>query len=576
MLRKLKQKYKDLKYRYKTTLLIVLAGMLPVVIIVTYMQTGMLKLLKEQETDSMQNSVNQAVDAMENQIQIYENLINYLSYSQDLRNVLSQTGESDYEKYIQYKDVVDPLLEMPQVYHKEINGITIYSGNIDVAHGSSLVPMEELKSEEWAGKLEDSSILEWFVQRGAKKKIVAARKFYDNEDITAVLAMQLDYSDLLEPFSSLLKDNVGGIIVDEDGKVIYSSYSMEDKYRPKSPESLEYLKKNYVCMDRDMEEMGWHFYLYRPESVITQSAYMLLLRNIPIVILCIVLLVVLGYAFSKRLVSCLERLTENMNQVHLGFRKVTVDSDSKDEVGTLIRSFRRMMEELNKLISEVYEAKIELQHTEMKALQAQINPHFLYNSLSIINWKAIEAGEDEISKVTLDLSTYYRTSLNRGETMTTVENEIRNIQAYLNIQLIMHDNSFRVEEEIDESCYQIQTPKLILQPLVENAIDHGLDPLEKEEKILTISVKKEGGVVVFRVQDNGNGMPQEKAEQILEIQSPGYGVHNVYDRIKLLYKEKGSMQIVSEEGVGTTVEIRIPEKTGEENKLQNRDGKVTM
>ena len=576
MLRKLKQKYKDLKYRYKTTLLIVLAGMLPVVIIVTYMQTGTLKLLKEQETDSMQNSVNQAVDAMENQIQIYENLINYLSYSQDLRNVLSQTGESDYEKYIHYKEVVDPLLEMPQVYHKEIKGITIYSGNIDVAHGSSLVPMAELKSEEWAGQLEDSSILEWFVQRGAKKKIVAARKFYDNEDITAVLAMQLDYSELLEPFSSLLKDNVGGIIVDEDGKVIYSSYSMDDVYRPKSPESLDYLQKNYVCMDRNMEEMGWHFYLYRPESVITKSAYILMLRNIPIVLLCIVLLVVLGYAFSKRLVSCLERLTENMNQVHLGFRKVTVDSDSKDEVGTLIRSFRRMMEELNKLISEVYEAKIELQHTEMKALQAQINPHFLYNSLSIINWKAIEAGEDEISKVTLDLSTYYRTSLNRGETMTTVENEIRNIQAYLNIQLIMHDNSFRMEEEIDESCYQIQTPKLILQPLVENAIDHGLDPLEKEEKILTIRVKKEGDVVVFRVQDNGNGMPQEKAEQILGIQSPGYGVHNVYDRIKLLYKEKGSMRIISEEGVGTTVEIRIPEKPDEENRLQNKDGKVTM
>lgn len=576
MIRKLKQKYKDLKYRYKTTLLMVLAGMLPVVIIVIYMQSGMLKLLKEQETDSMQNSVNQAVDAMENQIQIYENLINYLSYSQDLRNVLSSTGESDYEKYLHYKDVVDPLLEMPQVYHKEIKGITIYSGNINVAHGTSLVPMEELKNEEWAKQLEDSSILEWFVQRGTKKKIVAARKFYDNDDITAVLAMQMDYSDILEPFSSLLKNNVGGIIVDEDGKVIYSSYSMDDEYRPKSPESLSYLQKNYVCMDREMKDIGWHFYLYRPEKVITRSAYMLAFRNIPIILLCIVLLVVLGYAFSKRLVSCLERLTENMNQVHLGFRKVTVDSDSKDEVGTLIRSFKRMMEELNKLISEVYEAKIKLQHTEMKALQAQINPHFLYNSLSIINWKAIEAGEDEISKVTLDLSTYYRTSLNRGETMTTVENEIRNIRAYLNIQLIMHDNSFQVEEDIDESCYQISTPKLILQPLVENAIDHGLDPLEKEEKILTVRVKKEDDMVVFQVQDNGNGMPQEKAEQILGIQSPGYGVHNVYDRIKLLYKEKGSMRITSKEGVGTMVEIRIPEKPEKESRLQDQDGKVTM
>lgn len=560
MIRKLKQKYKDLKYRYKTTLIIVLAGMLPVVLIVIYMQMGMLRSLREQETGSMKNSLNQAVDTMEGQIQIYENLIDYLSYSQNLRNVLSKTGESDYEKYVQYKNIVDPLLEMPQIYHKEIQGITIYSGNIDVEHGSSLVPMEAIQGEEWAEQLTDSSILEWFVQRGANKKIVVARKFYDEDDITAVLAMKLDYSVMLEPFTSLLKNNTGGIILDEDGNVIYSGYSMDEVFRPKSPESLEYLQKNYVCMGQEMENMGWHFYLYRPEKIITKSAYILGLRNIPIILLCIVLLVVLGYAFSKRLVSCLERLTENMNQVHRGFRKVTVDSDSKDEVGTLIRSFKRMMEELNKLISEVYEAKIELQHTEMRALQAQINPHFLYNSLSIINWKAIEAEEDEISKVTLDLSTYYRTSLNRGETMTTVENEIRNIRAYLNIQLIMHDNSFQVEEEIDESCYQIMTPKLILQPLVENAIDHGLDPLEKEEKVLTIRVKKEGNQVVFQVQDNGNGMPQEKAEQILGIQSPGYGVHNVYERIKLLYKENGAMRIVSEEGRGTMVEIRIPEK----------------
>lgn len=560
MIRKLKQKYKDLKYRYKTTLIIVLAGMLPVVLIVIYMQMGVLKSLREQETGSMQNSLNQAVDTMEGQIQIYENLIDYLSYSQNLRNVLSQTGESDYEKYVQYRNVVDPLLEMPQIYHKEIQGITIYSGNIDVEHGSSLIPMEAIQGEEWAEQLTDSSILEWFVQRGANKKIVVARKFYDEDDITAVLAMKLDYSVMLEPFTSLLKNNTGGVILDEDGNVIYSSYSMDEVFRPKSPESLEYLQKNYVSMGQEMENTGWYFYLYRPEKIITKSAYILGLRNIPIILLCIVLLVVLGYAFSKRLVSCLERLTENMNQVHRGFRKVTVDSDSKDEVGTLIRSFKRMMEELNKLISEVYEAKIELQHTEMRALQAQINPHFLYNSLSIINWKAIEAEEDEISKVTLDLSTYYRTSLNRGETMTTVENEIRNIRAYLNIQLIMHDNSFRVEEEIDESCYQIMTPKLILQPLVENAIDHGLDPLEKEEKVLTIRVKKEENQVVFQVQDNGNGMPQEKAEQILGIQSPGYGVHNVYERIKLLYKENGAMQIVSEEGRGTMVEIRIPEK----------------
>lgn len=132
----------------------------------------------------------------------------------------------------------------------------------------------------------------------------------------------------------------------------------------------------------------------------------------------------LGYVFSIRMVSQLELLTENMNQINMGLRKVTVQSKSKDEVGVLIRSFQRMMDQMNHLISEVYESKIQLQNSEMRALQAQINPHFLYNSLSIINWKAIEAGEDEISYVTLALSTYYRTSLNRGETMTTVAKKL--------------------------------------------------------------------------------------------------------------------------------------------------------
>lgn len=563
MNRKILQKYKDLKYRYKIALLTIAAGILPVIIIVAYMQMGMIRQLKERETDSMDKSVNQAVESIENQVQIYENLIDYLSYSQDLRNVLNQKEGRDYETYIRYTDVVDPLLEMPLVYHQEIKGITIYSDNIEVAHGTTLVPMSQIRDQAWYSRLTEGNLLEWYVKRGAGREIVAARKFYGNQDISAVLEMRLDYEKVLQPFSNLLKDNTGGLVFDADGNVVYSSYSMDSDYRPGKPESLEYLRENYVCSEQTMSNTDWKFCIYRPENVITKSIRQLVMRNIPIIGICIILLAALSYFFSKRLVSCLERLTENMNQVHLGFRKVTVHSDSKDEVGTLIRSFSRMMDELDKLISEVYEGKIELQHTEMRALQAQINPHFLYNSLSIINWKAIEAGEDEISRVTLDLSTYYRTSLNRGETMTTVESEVNNIRAYLRIQLIMHDNSFRVIEDVRQEVFNCEIPKLILQPLVENAIDHGLDPSEKEDRRLWITVKEEKEMLLFIVRDNGNGMPKEQAEQILGYQSPGYGVHNVYDRIKLLYKEKGSVKIESREGEGTSVKICIPKQMDE-------------
>lgn len=562
-MKKLLQSFKNLKFRYKLTLLVLAAGLIPVSIIVVYMQSGMMNLLHENEVDNLEKSLEQAVETIENQEQIYENLVDYLSYSQDLRDILTMEPRSDYETYTEYVDVADPLLQMPQLYHREIREITLYAESIEVPHGNTLMPLSRAKEQEWYSQLESGTLMQWTVTRGADQEITASRKFYDGDDITAVLSMSLDYRAVLEPFTNLLLDNTGGIVLDGDGNMVYAGYSLDEGYRPAQSESLEYIQENYTCSIREMEGTGWIFCMYRPTEIITRSAMDLLAGNIPLVGICIVLLVLLGYLFSRRTVSCLERLTENMNQIHLGFRKVTVSSSSNDEVGVLIRSFRRMMDQMNHLISEVYEGKIRLQHSEMKALQAQINPHFLYNSLSIINWKALEAGEEEISRVTLALSTYYRTSLNRGETMTTVENELNNIRAYLKIQLIMHDNSFLVKENIslDAESMNQQTPKLILQPFVENAIDHGLDLSEKEEKCLTVSVREDEDSILFEIEDNGAGMEKERAREITSYQSKGYGVRNVCERIRVLYDAAGSVRVDSSPGEGTKVTIRIPKKT---------------
>lgn len=558
-MKKLYNKFKNLKYRYKLTLLILAAGLIPVVIIVVYMLTGMTNILHDNEVTSMENTLEQSVEAIENQEMIYENLVDYLSYSQDLRSILTMEPESDYEAYVEYVNVADPLLQMPQIYHKEIRGITLYSESIQVAHGDTLMPLSEAEGESWYAQMNDDASLQWSVRRGSGQEITASRRFYD-DDITAVLVMTLDYQAVLEPFASQLRDNTGGIILDNSGNVVYSSCSMDEEYTPEQPESLAYIMENYTYSSLEMKGTGWEFYIYRPTDVITKSAWVLLASNLPIVAGCIIILVIVGYLFSRRMVSYLERLTENMNQVHLGFRKVTVSSDSDDEVGVLIRSFRRMMDQMNHLISEVYEGKIKLQNSEMKALQAQINPHFLYNSLSIINWKALEAGEEDISRVTLALSTYYRTSLNRGETMTTVENEINNIRAYLKIQLIMHDNNFEVKEDYDEEASGFEIPKLILQPLVENAIDHGLDISEREDKRLYVGAMQDGDFLVFTVRDNGVGMEQEEADQILTYQSSGYGIRNVCERIQVLYGTDGKVEIKSSPGGGTEVKIRIPKK----------------
>lgn len=144
--------------------------------------------------------------------------------------------------------------------------------------------------------------------------------------------------------------------------------------------------------------------------------------------------------------------------------------------------------------------------------------------------------------------------------MTTVVSEMENIRAYLKIQLIMHDNSFRVEEVYDNTMGSCEIPKLILQPLVENAIDHGLDVSEKIEKVLRIKVVQDELFLYFMVEDNGNGMTEEKASQIVTYRSKGYGVHNVNERIVLLYGEENKIRVESKEGEGTRVCIRIPKK----------------
>ena len=450
------------------------------------------------------------------------------------------------------------MFTMPQLYHEEIRSITLYTENIQVEHGNTLAPLSVAQNQTWYSKINEKGTVQWLVKQGNKKEILAVRKFYRQDSIQAMLVLTLDYNRVLEPFADLLTENRGGLILDEQGNAVYSGYRMDAPYKPDKETSLNYLKEHYVCIEKKIEDTKWNFCLYQPKEELEKSVWTLLLGNIPVLLLCLFLILLLGYFFSKKMVERLEQLTENMNQINLGLRKVTVVSQSKDEIGVLVRTFTRMMDEINKLISQVYEAKIKLQKTEMKALQAQINPHFLYNSLSIINWKALEADNEEISRITLALSTYYRTSLNKGETMTITANEIRNIDAYLQIQLIMHDNSFQVIKEIQEDTLSYSVPKLILQPLVENAIEHGLDVSEKEEKWLKISVCKEKDALIMAVEDNGMGMSEEQAKSIITYRSKGYGVRNVNDRITLLYGEEYHLRVKSRQGEGCRIEIVIP------------------
>ena len=569
---RLRKIFKNMKYRHKLTILLVVTGLVPMTVLALYSHSRQSTMVRSSELEDMQSIMEQTKESIDSQTAVYASLLNYLTYSPDIEEIIKEKNIDNYTAYEKYTEIADPLLSVPKSYHDAIKRIQLFADSIQVEHEYTLVPLDKMQEEWWSEGLKDDVRIQWKVDR-TRGEVVAVRMTYAHQKLNAVLCISLDYDKIFQPLTNILTDENGGIVADQDGNVLYNKTGLkelklsDDNKKDTSQTADKLLSKiSQTCTwtQTESEENDWVFYFYKSQDAISGSVRRLLLEEIPLIIACGFIILFLGLSFSRIFTRKIEELTKNMDQVNHGSREVTVSSDSEDEVGILINSFHNMMDEINRLIDEVYVNKIALKEYELKALQAQINPHFLYNTLSMMNWMAIRSNQMEISKVTLALSTFYRTALSKGEDVVTVENCIQNMQAYLEIQLTMHDNNFTVDWDIDPTIKNEKMPKLLLQPVVENAIEHGIDEKEDGDKKLFLSFRGNGDDVEITVRDNGMGMPQEKAETLVTYQAKGYGLKNVNDRIRLLYGEKYGIQIFSAPDEGTTVVMRFP-KEGRKN-----------
>lgn len=553
---------KNMKYRHKLTILLVVTALVPMTVLALYAHSRQSTMVRSSDLEDMQSIIDQTKESIDSQTAVYSSLLNYLTYSPDIEEIIKEKNIDNYTAYEKYNEIADPLLSVPKSYHDAINRIQLFARSIQVEHQYTLVPLAKMKEEWWSSELQDDVRIQWLVNFESKE-VAAVRMIYDDQVLDAAICIALDYDKIFQPLTNILTEENGGMVTDEDGRILYNKSELEDIELKKSDDrdtALEKINQECAYTMAESKENNWGFYLYKSQRAISGSVRRLLLEEIPLMAACCLITLVLGLSFSRIFTRKIEELTRNMDKVNHGSREVTVSSDSEDEVGILINSFRRMMDEINRLIDEVYVNKIALKEYELKALQAQINPHFLYNTLSMMNWMAIRSNQMDISKVTLALSTFYRTALSKGEDMVTVENCIRNMEAYLEIQLTMHDNNFTVEWETDPEIKNEKMPKLLLQPVVENAIEHGIDEKEEGDKKISLSFKGVGDDVVITVRDNGMGMEQEKAETLVAYQAKGYGLKNVNDRIRLLYGEGYGIRIFSAPGEGTNVVMRFPKE----------------
>ena len=566
-MKKLLHWFNGIKLRYKLAIFYSLFCFLPVMLLFWLSFLQMRSIIDDKGKMNLQSYLQQSVSSMDRTLDGYNSLSDYIAFDRTLAEVFSMEYGTPYEQYEQLTQKVDPILRTASYFHGGMQQITIYTDNGMVKHDTTVAPVSEIEETDWYQKTLEHPGLNWFANY-QEETLFSARKlaFSGAREGVNILYMDVDYQKLFTPYAETLISECGLYITDQDGKLVFEESRFSGKNQNYDLTYSEFLEQrdrgstDYIILCEQSNTTGWTVWLYQPVGLAGEAMRPIGVMAGVTILICIFAAVLAYFITSGMVSSRIERLTHFMQEVQEGSMDMQMESDDRDEIGMLYRGFGSMMKRIRTLINEVYLSKITQKEAELKALQAQINPHFLYNTLSMMNWMAIRSGQMEISKVTLALSTFYRTALSKGEDMVTVETCIRNMEAYLEIQLTMHDHNFTVEWETDPDIKNEKMPKLLLQPVVENAIEHGIDEKEEGDKKLFLSFKGQGDDVEIIVRDNGTGMEQEKAETLVTYQAKGYGLKNVNDRIRLLYGESYGIQIYSAPGEGTTVIMRFPKE----------------
>jgi two-component system sensor histidine kinase YesM len=446
----------------------------------------------------------------------------------------------------------------------DISSETLYISRNLYPHGNTVKTLEDAKKEPWYQTAVHARKPSFYISREKEDMAVCCPIFSSSLKSENYIAFDLNYKGIFSQFNTLFDNNFGVLLLDKHGTILYSYQNFRNQIPEKQIQAFakdKKLPKNYISMGNVLTEEGWTLFLYRPMSTIWKNIAPILLMVVLVVLGCAFLLNLLTRNLSYVIVRPLETLTRNMKLIGSKglFVDLPPDEPCNDEIGVLAKQFRIMVRKLQRLVDEIYKTNIEKQKYEIKALQAQINPHFFYNSLSLINSKALVSGQEDISEMAQLLSTYYRTTLNRGNSEISVEDEWKNTVSYIKIQIMMHSRSFQFVETLDPSVLNYKMPNLILQPLAENAIIHGIDQRTMPGPgLLEISCKVINDQIEFIVKDNGCGIAPDKLKNILTAKSNGYGIKNIQRRIQLYFGKSFGLTFASTENKGTTVTLRIP------------------
>ncbi|MBD2864768.1 cache domain-containing sensor histidine kinase [Paenibacillus oceani] len=495
-----------------------------------------------------------------------------------------QTNEDPFERLGQTSEMID-LLSRPSYVKDGILSLQLYAkhttGSSHIA-GSGVYGYDLLERVSWYDQIKDADYC-WVgahpvevgdYPEGDRQVVTFARKVLSaagQEAGVLVVNVKLSYIEKLA-FGS--KTDASRFILDTNGRLIAQFHGgpvQPVSYDRSSGDIAAIMDKSasdhYAIAPLDMKSLiiwnkqtrtSWVTMDVIPWETITKGSRRIASVILVVVVLCILLTAAMAFLLSVQFAAPIRRLIRAMNAMKVGKLNERIDNDYRNEFGHLNDHFNEMAERIETLIRQVTEQNRRQREAEIQVLQEQINPHFLYNTLDMMNWHAIESGSHDISHMLALLGKMLRIGLSSGATFISVRQEMEHLGCYVELQTIRYKQTIRFELSVPDELKHCYIPKLILQPFVENSLLHGLHGQHTGGTVLITAGEDDQGVY-FRIEDNGRGM---EAVQSAPGRERG-GIRNVNDRIQLYFGERYGVELRSVPGHGTSVTLRVPKLTEE-------------
>nr|WP_304972769.1 sensor histidine kinase [uncultured Schaedlerella sp.] len=570
--------FKDQSFFKKMTMIYVIFAVLPMIFVTAYNYIQTSRILQEKSYQDMQQNMETTGKSLETFFESYSTIMDLLYTNQTMYNYLGiDYTELSYGEMFYYTD--RQLLHNTLSLFPSIHRIRFYSDNDTLPRDNYyFYQLDQLPGgfQEKASKKAGSAVAGGIVKEGGKKYAGLIRKmnYYSSGGIENYLVILVDTQEL----SERLLQNSGSrqtYLIEAGGQILAASDVKAEGRRLSGfiPEwrriadcggsyTLEQADGPVICMSLDVG-MGMKLVMTEDQESLLKEAEAVTRRIRTVFAVSSLLVFGAIYLYGRMSAARVDKVVYAAKRLGDGQFDYILRDMGGDEIGQIAGAFNLLNERIQILIQDNYEKKLMIKSSEMNLLQEQINPHFLYNALSVISSMSMRENGKRTVECLRYLADFYRISLNKGREVISIEQELDLLQNYMKIQKIRFGEDVVIRYEVDEDVLQCRTIKLILQPLVENAIHHG----RREEEVLTVgvSVRRREERVIYEVCDDGLGIEPEKLVQLrteLKQSQEGYGLKNVDIRVKLRYGEGYGVSIMSIPDKGTCVRVEIPAEQG--------------